>query len=162
MRGWDNMVTHTELYALISVLVSLVSLVVYVFRGGKRWKKRLIACSPANCQAISLIKLAWGQPLIGVPHYAKDSITLPGNRQQLFRMLFALWCRIYTIMSITSLALDKYERFWTFYPPGAFSQPLNFCIPPEFWINSMIFADVYSIFGSFSVSLGSFCGHIAG
>lgn len=30
------MVTHTELYALISILISLISLVVYVFRGGKR------------------------------------------------------------------------------------------------------------------------------
>ena len=110
----------------------------YTYFVAENDEKRLIACSLAIGQAISLIKLAWGQPLIGVPHYAKDSITLPGNRQQLFRMLFAFWCRIYTIMSIASLALDKYERFWTFYPPGAFSRLLDFCLPPEFWINSMI------------------------
>ncbi len=39
------MVTHTELYALISILISLISLAVYVFRGRKRHKKRLIACT---------------------------------------------------------------------------------------------------------------------
>ena len=30
------MVTHTELYALITVFISLVTLVVYIARGGKR------------------------------------------------------------------------------------------------------------------------------
>ena len=58
--------------------------------------------------------------------------------------------------------LDKLSDDWLNYPAGAFSRLFDFCIVPGFWINSMIFALSYTIFGSFSVSLGSVCSLIAG
>ena len=58
--------------------------------------------------------------------------------------------------------LDKLSDDWLNYPAGAFSRLFDFCIDPGFWINSMIFEPSYTIFGSFSVSLGSVCGLVAG
>ena len=58
--------------------------------------------------------------------------------------------------------LDKLCDDWLNYPEGAFSRLFDFCIAPGFWINSMIFEQSYTIFGSFSVSLGSVCSLIAG
>ena len=51
--------------------------------------------------------------------------------------------------------LDKSNDNWLNYPDGAFSQLLDFCIVPRFWINLMIFEPSYTIFGSFPGPLGS-------
>ncbi|MBR0159135.1 MAG: hypothetical protein IJM24_08650 [Clostridia bacterium] len=58
--------------------------------------------------------------------------------------------------------LDKLCDDWLNYPEGAFSRLFDFCIAPGFWINSMIFGLSYTIFGSISMPLGSFCGLAAG
>ena len=60
------------------------------------------------------------------------------------------------------ICLDTFGGFCDFYPPGAFSQLPDFCVASGFWINSMIFEPSYTIFSSFSVSLGSVCGLVAG
>ena len=60
------------------------------------------------------------------------------------------------------ICLDTFGGFCVFYPPGAFSQLPVFCVASGFWINSMIFEPSYTIFSSFSVSLGSVCGLVAG
>ena len=58
--------------------------------------------------------------------------------------------------------LDNNNGNWFYYPDGAFSRLFDFCIAPGFWINSMIFERSYTIFGSISMPLGSFCGLAAG
>ena len=58
--------------------------------------------------------------------------------------------------------LDNFNDNWLIYPPGAFSQLFDFCIVPGFWINQLIFGQSYTIFGSFSVFLGSVCGRMTG
>ncbi len=58
--------------------------------------------------------------------------------------------------------LDKLCDDWLNYPEGAFSRLFDFCIVPGFWINSMFFGSSYTIFGSFSLLLGSVCDLVAG
>ena len=58
--------------------------------------------------------------------------------------------------------MDKLNDDLLNYPDGAFSRLFDFCIALGFWINSMIFERSYTIFGSFSMPLGSVCGLAAG
>ena len=58
--------------------------------------------------------------------------------------------------------LDKLCDDWLNYPEGASSRLFDFCIALGFWIYSMIFELSYTIFGSFSMPLGSVCGLAAG
>ena len=88
--------------------------------------------------------------------------TRSGRRSQFIRRALR-FSRVSLICARFGYAkLDKSDDNWLNYPSGAFSRLLNCCITPGFWINSMIFLLSYTIFGSFSMPLGSVCGLAAG